>query len=171
MFNRLSKTVSFLVVFFVMAGILSSVAYSADLKVGYVDLRRAFYEYKQTKVLEAELKDLTDQRQGKREKMIKNLTDMRDKVELLRGDAKIKKQNEMDAKLAELQEFDRTARQELLTKKNDMFRGIIEKIQKVVEDMGAKGNYDYVIDSRNIMYAQKSYDMTDSVIKQLNKRR
>jgi Skp family chaperone for outer membrane proteins len=50
-----------------------------------------------------------------------------------------------------------------------MFREVIADIQKIVDDMGENGGYDYILDSRNIMYAREDSDLTDQVIAELNK--
>ncbi|MBD3380343.1 MAG: hypothetical protein GF408_07785 [Candidatus Omnitrophica bacterium] len=140
----------------------------AEDKMGYVDLRRAFYEYEQTKQFEESLNELTEQRQEKRTQMINRITKLRDEAEMLKGEAQSKKQAEIDRKLAELQTYDRETRQELLNKKNEMFRNVIDDIQKVVNEIGTKGGYTYILDSRNIMFADEQFDLTDQVIKQLN---
>ena len=41
--------------------------------------------------------------------------------------------------------------------------------QYSIQAMGEKGNYDFILDSRSIMYAKKDSDITDQVIAQLNK--
>jgi outer membrane protein len=134
-----------------------------------VDLRRAFYEYEKTKTLEQQLNEETETRGTERTKMIDKITKLRDAAELLSGKAKTDKQAEIDEELSKLQELDRDTRQSLLNKKNDMFRAVIEDIQKVVEEIGEKGGYDYILDSRNIMYAKPDFDLTNEVIKKLNK--
>jgi len=144
-------------------------AFSQDIKIGYVDLRKAFYEYDKTKTLEEELEALTEDTQDKRTRMIEEITKMRDEAALLSDDAKKKKQRLIDSKLAELQEFDRDARANILNKKNDMFRVVIEDIQDVVEKMGKEGGYDYILDSRQLMYTNENFDLTDQVLKRLNK--
>ncbi len=147
-------------------GVVSSGA--AELKVGYVDLRRAFYEYQKAKDLETQLSSLTGDRQDERNKKVDEVTRLRDELALLAGEAKAKKEKEIEEKLAKLQEYDKEIRQELLTKKNDMFREVIEDIQKVVESIGQAEGYDYVFDSRNIMYSKETYDLTNEVLKKLN---
>lgn len=166
-FNR--KLVAVLVTVFVGLALVMPSALAQDKKMGYVDLRRAFYEYEKAKNLEAELNSLTEDRQQERTKKIEVITKLRDEAELLSGDARTKKQTAIDSELVKLQEFDRTTRQQLLTKKNDMFREVIEDIQKVVQSLGEKGNYDFILDSRSIMYAKKDSDITDQVVTQLNK--
>ena len=165
----IKRTTMFLMVCFIICGLIAPLGYSKEVKIGYVDLRRAFYEYNKTQELETELNVATEESQGKRTKKIEQITKLRGEVELLNGDAKANKQKDIEAKLADLQEFDRTTRQELLNQKNEMFRQIVEDIQGIVETIGKKDAYDYVLDSRNIMYSNESFDLTDMVIKELNK--
>ena len=146
-----------------------SPAYSAELKIGYIDIRRAFYEYEKTKTMEIGLNEFSEVSQDKRNTMIAEVNKLRDESELLAGKAKIKKEKQTELKFAELQEFDKTARQELLNKKNDMFRVVVDDIQVVADDLGKKGQYDFIIDSRNVMYGLEKYDLTDEVIQRLNK--
>ncbi len=164
-----SKLAICLIIALVVFGLMVPAGFSKDAKIGYVDLRRAFYEYEKTKTLETELTELTESSQADRTKLVEEITKLRDEAELLSGTAREQKQGAIDAKLAELQDFDRKTRQLLLNKKNDMFRQVIDDIQKVVEGIGKKDGYDYVLDSRNIMYANESFDLTDVVLKQLNK--
>lgn len=168
--KRFSKrTAVVLAMVLITASLLSGVAYAADGKVGYVDLRRAFYEYEKTKDLETGLTSFTGERQTERTAKVQELTNLRDAAEMLKGDAREKKQQAIDGKLMELQEYDRTTRQDILNKRNEMFREVIEDIQKVVEEIGKKNGYSYILDSRNIMYAEKSLDLTDEALKELNK--
>ncbi|MBU0683528.1 MAG: OmpH family outer membrane protein [Candidatus Omnitrophota bacterium] len=146
-------------------------SYSQSGKIGYVDLRKAFYEYDKTKKMEDNLGDLTEDTQAKREEMVDKVTKLREESELLTGSAKEKKEAEIDKGLALLQDFDRKARQDILNKKNDMFKEVVEDIQKVVEDLGKKGEYEYIFDSRNIMYADNKFELTETVIKKLNKKK
>ena len=155
-----------IVVFMVLVMAAAS-GYAEVGKIGYVDLKRAFYEYEKTKNMEEDLGVLTEKSEKERTLIVEDITTLRDEFELLAGDAKIKKQEIIRGKLEGLQTFDKNTRQELLSKKNDMFKEVIEDIQQIVEAIGKKENYDYIIDSRNIMYAKEMYDITDAVLKRL----
>ncbi len=168
--DLMRRTGLLLVVCLVVCGLIAPVGYCKEIKVGYVDLRKAFYEYERTKSLEEELATLTEESQNKRNTMVEEITKLRDQAELLNGDKLKEKQKELDAKLAELQNYDREMRQTLLNKKNDMFRQVIDDIQKIVEGMGKKQGYDYIFDSRNIMFADEQFDLTEKVIAELNKK-
>lgn len=155
-----------LVAAFVGMGLAS--AYAAEGKTGYVDLRKAFYEYGKTKTFETQLNDVTAKRETERAKQVEVITKLRDEINTLQGEMKNTKQAEADAKIAALQTFDTETRQQLLTKKNDMFKEVIDDIQKIVENIGKAGGYDFVLDSRNIMYGKPEFDLTNQVITQLN---
>jgi len=148
---------------------ISPVSFAQGEKIGYVDLRRAFYEYEKSRTFDKEINDLTTERNEERNKIVEEVRKIRDEAEFLSDDKKAAKQTQMDAKIAELNEFDRVTRQEILNKKNDMFREVIEDIQKVVDDIGKKEKYDYILDSRNVMYAKEEYDLTERVLKELNR--
>jgi len=164
-----------MIIMFVVASVLflmnPSFVMAENGKVGYVDLRKAFYEYDKTKTMKDSIDDLTEDRQVKRDKMIAAISKMRDEVELLTGAAKEKKMKQINDQSLEIQEFEREARQELLGKENDMFKEVVEDIQEVVEKLGKVEEYDYIFDSRNIMYANEKYELTEQVIEKLNSRK
>jgi len=166
------KKVFFLILVFVFVAnfLFLPKGFAKDIKMGYVDLRKAFYEYEKTKKLEKELNDISLEKQNKRDEQIKVLNNLRGEVEILQGEAKSKKQAELDKSLAELQKFDQEARKEIIDKKNNMFKIVIDDIKKIVEQIGEKEGYEYIFDSKDMMYANKKTDLTDIVIKKLNKK-
>ena len=54
--------------------LIAPLSSAKEMKVGYVDLRRAFYEYGKTQELETELNTATDESQAKRTKKIEEIT-------------------------------------------------------------------------------------------------
>ena len=163
------KRIFVLIAVLLVIGVMVSPARAQEGKIGYVDLRKAFYEYEKTKTFETELNKITDTRQNERTKKVERISKLRDEMELSSGTARNNKQKQVEEAITALNEFDLDTRQMLLNKKNDMFREVIDDIQKIVEDIGKKGNYDFVLDSRNIMYSQEKFDLTEDVIKRLNK--
>ena len=169
MFLKSKRSVIAVAVFLVIAGFFAASAYAKDMKFGYVDLRKAFYEYGRTADMEKDLNELSEKQQAERVKKIEVINKLRDQGEMSQGQAKVQKQKEIEGKLLELQQFDETARIEWLNKKNEMFRDIVDDIQKIVTDIGESRGYDFIFDSRNIMYPNKTYDLTEEVVGKLNK--
>ena len=168
--SKMNKTFIAVIAVIIVGMFLVSPASAEVMKIGYVDLRRAFYEYEKSKNFDAELTKLTNERGEKRNKMVDEVRKMRDASELLSDSAKTDKLKQLNVKITALNKYDANTRKELLDKKNEMFRVVIGDIQKIVEDIGARDKYTYVFDSRNIMYSQKQDDLTDQVVTRLNKK-
>ncbi|MBU1084236.1 MAG: OmpH family outer membrane protein [Candidatus Omnitrophota bacterium] len=160
-----------------MAGLLllcnnAGIAFAQDgAKIGYVDFRRAFYENDKAKVKEEELRDYEEEQKKTQMDLVQEITQIRDEAELLSDEAKEKKRKEIEAKMLELQNFENDVRKELQSRKNDIYKEIADDIQGVVDAVGKSGGYDYILDSRSIIYTSKDYDITDEVIKNIKKKK
>jgi len=147
---------------------LPSACFAAELKIGYLDVGKTFDEYKKTKDLDAELEGQTKVKQAERDKMVSEITRLRDELQLLSEKGKADKQVIIDEKIKKLQEYDRVTRNELRTKRDEMVADILKEIDKVVQDYGAKGNYDMIFNDKVIVYKKDSLDITQDILKTLN---
>jgi len=163
------KIIASCIIILLVSSLLAPVVSAQALKIGYVDLRRTFYEYEKRKSLDDDLNAVTTKKTEDRNKMVEQIRKMGEELEMLNDKARASKQKEIDEKINKLGEYDRDARQELSKRQNDIFREVIDDIQKIVSNIGKKENYDYILDSRNIMFSKETYDLTDRVIKELNK--
>lgn len=156
------------VILFFVLGMMGTSVYAAN-RVGYVDLRRIFYEYDAAAEMRKEVNDFTERTHERRDELVKEITQLRDRSEMLTGEARREAQAQIDRKIMELQEYEQRKRQELLEKENEMFEKVIMEIEKVVTVMAEEENYDFVLDSRYIMYAKRALDLTDEVVRELNR--
>ncbi len=139
-----------------------------DVKIGYVDLSRAFDEYKKTKDFDKALEKKGDTKQTQREKVVKDIRKMRDELELLNEKARMKKEGDIEAKIELLQQFDQDAKSELIKERDDMVRDILEEMNDVIQDYGNSKGYSIILNDRVLLYGGTSMDLTDEVIKVLN---
>ena len=160
-----------LVVCVVLGGIAPFAQAEGAAKMGYVDFRRAFYENDKAKKKEEELKKYEEEKKKEQTKLIDEITEMKDKSELLSEEAKAKERKNIESKITELQDFEQSVRQELLSKKDEIYREIADDIQSSVDEVGKKGKYDYIFDSRSIINTGQDLDVTDEVIKILKKKK
>lgn len=142
----------------------------AEVKFGYVDLNKIFNNYRKTIKADEELEKIQEKKQKEREKLVSQVRKLKDEMELLSDEGKKKKQQEINQKIKELQEFDRDTRNKLLKKRDDAAKEIIDELDIVIKDMGKKEGYTFIFNERFILYGDKSYDLTDKVLKTLNKR-
>ena len=101
--------------------------------------------------------------------MVDGLRKLKDDQALLSEKAKAEKQAVIDNKIKALQEFDMQIRNELMKERNDLLGGIMKDIEKVVSDYAKASGYDMIMNSRMLLYGGEQYDLTDTILKQLNK--
>lgn len=140
----------------------------SDTKIGYVDLSRAFDEYQKAKDFDKELEKTGDIKQGQREKLVKEIRNMRDELELMNDSARKKKEGDIEAKIRLLQEFDQDAKAELTKERDDMVRDILKEMNGVIQEYGKGHGYSIIVNDRVLLYGSDALDLTDEVIKILN---
>ena len=161
------KFVAVLIVVLCLA--LPGYTFAEGLKIGYINMRKVFYEYNKTKAfnetLEIEDKKIKEEVDKKTEEVRR----IRDEMELLSEKARKKKEPELRRKIGELDNFRRDKVDGILRKKEEMFKEIRENIMDVSEKYAKKNGYDVVFDEALFVYSQKKYDITNDSIKKLNK--
>jgi outer membrane protein len=163
------------------------------LKIGTVDMQRAFKEYTKTKDAEAKIneaknaakKEYDDRADGYKKALdeINNLNKQLD-APALSADAKTQKAKERDDKIAniknmerEITEFRQTRERQLQEQAMRMREGIVKEITDVVMEKVKANRMDLVFDKSGmslngvpvLMYAPDNVDFTSDIITVLNK--
>ena len=138
-------------------------------KVGYVDVAKVFDEYQKTKDNDAKLQAAGKKKEEERDALVHEVRRLKDEQALLAEDARDKKQEEIDAKVRELQEFDAAARRELGEQRNVKVREIFKDIDDVVQRYGERKGFDLIINDRVLLYRNVRFDVTREVLEELNR--
>ncbi len=171
----------------------SATASAQSAKIGTVDMKRVFESYYKTKDAEAKInearnaakKELEDRMDIAKKMLeeVKKIDEDLQKPELSK-DSKDQKAKSRSEKAAELQNMDREIREfqqsrekQLQEQSVRMRAGIVEDINKVVQDKVKSDAYDLVLDKSGpslngvpiVLYARETYDFTDGVVSALNK--
>ena len=165
----------------------------AALKIGTVDMNRAFKEYNKTKEAEKKINDAKDaakkeydDRADDYKKKLDEINKLNQQLEApaLSADAKTQKAKERDEKIAsiknmerEINEFRQTREKQLQDQAVRMRDDIVKEITDIVMDKVKAANMDLVFDTSGVslngvptvMFANPSYDFTSDIITQLNK--
>jgi len=149
---------------------VQDLAYAKELKVGYVDLIKAFDEYSKTKESSKSVEEKGKIKEEERKRIVDDIKKLKDEQALLSDKAKAEKQALIDNKIKGLQEFDLKARDELLKIRNEAIAGIMKDIEKVVMDYSKEAGYDLILNSRTLLYGIEQLDLTNEIIKRLNKK-
>jgi outer membrane protein len=161
------KLLSVIVLFVLVTAPIS--AFGAESKMGYINMRKVFFEYKKTKAFNEELEKKDEALKKEMEGKTQVIRKMRDEIELLSDKAKEKKEPELRQKLKELDDFRKDKIESFLRDKDEKFKEIREDILTVSTAYAKKNGYDMIFDEAIFVYAVNKFDITDDIIKDLNK--
>lgn len=184
------------ILLFVLVPLLASAVAHAQVSGGRivtVDLNRIFNEYYKTKASSEKLKEQADTYNKEQDALMAQFRKLSDELAKLQEDvekpeyteevkAQKRKQvrdklDEIKAKEAEIQNYRRTHTELLQQATQRMRAGIIKEIQEVIAKEARDLGYLYVFDKSGhtlngvpaIVYAQDALDITDDILKVLNK--
>ena len=173
--------------------LLPLAAFGQSLKIGTVDMNRAFKEYSKTKDAEAKInaardsaKKEFDDRADAYKKALEEVNNLNKQLDstALSADKKTQMAKDRDDKInnvknmeREITEFRQTREKQLQEQAMRMREGIVKEITDIVNDRVKAGNMDLVFDKSGmslngvplLMYARDNYDFTNDVIATLNK--
>jgi len=149
--------------------ILTQAALAADLKFGYVDLSRLFSEYNKTKEYDKTLSEKERVYGVDRDKKVADVKQFQDKISLLSEKDKEAKKQDLEAKIKNLQDFDRQQQADLRKEQNEKMKEILKDIEVAVKQHAEKESYTMVFNDRVLVYQAKNLDITDKIVEILNK--
>ena len=166
----------------------------AQLKVGTVDMNRAFKEYNKTKDSEKKINDAKDAAKKEYDDRADNYKKALDEINKLNqqldspalsADKKTSMAKDRDDKIAniknmerEINEFRQTRERQLQEQAMRMRENIVKEITDVIMDKVKTANYDLVLDKSGpsmngvnvVLHSKDSFDFTTDVITALNKK-
>ena len=150
-----------------VAGILVTVimmsfslpVFAAELKIAYVDVAEVFDNFQKTKDQDLVLKAAGEAKEKERLDMTGAIRKMEDEIALLSADARAAKQEQLIEKKRQLEDFDRTIRQQLAEQRDKVVREIFQDIDSVVQDYSGKAGYDMVLNKRVLLFQKKQFDI------------
>jgi outer membrane protein len=148
-------------------GIVST-AHAAD-KFAYVDLTRIFSEYSKTKDYDKALGNKQDVYEKERDKLVNDVKQFQDKMNLLSDKEKEAKKTELENKIKSLQEFDRQKQTDLRKEQDDKMKELLKDINDTIKQFAEKEGYTMVFNDRVLVYQDKNLDITDKIIELINK--
>lgn len=137
-------------------------------KIAFVDLGLVFDGYAKTKDYNDKLEGAQKVKQTEIDKRVDEIKAAQDKLSALADKQKDEKQQEITTKTRSLQEFQRNSEVELQEERNAKLKEVLEEIQKVIEAMGKKEGYDYILNQGVVLYGKPEMDISKQVLKQLN---
>ncbi len=157
--------------------LISSVALKAsadNVKLAYVDLRRALNETTEGKAAMNRLTGLKNKLQKRIEKEEKKIMEQKETLEkqqsILDKDAMQKKVEEYYRSVNELQQSYMKFQQQLTTKEAELTQDILAKMQQILGEIGKSEGYTMIYDmsSGAVVWGPAHLDLTDRLIQKYN---
>lgn len=178
-----------------LASILTATASAADLKIGVVDMAKAFAEYYKTKAANSQLQENAQKAKEELGERMAALKKLADDLEGIRKEAqdpvrseeiRAKKRSEFESKANEMrsldkdiQEFRQRRESQLQQEGMQQRKGLYDEILKVVSEKSKADGYDLVFDKSGVsaslmpflIHAKEGVaaDFTAEIIVELNK--
>ena len=137
-------------------------------KIAFVDVGKVFDGYEKTKENDSNLTAEGREKQKERDALVSEVRKMKDEQALLSDKAKEEKQAAIDAKIRDLQEFDNRVRMDLGGRRDTIVKEIFADIDTVIKNYGKQKGFDYVLNSRVVLYSNPQYDVTNDIMTELN---
>ncbi len=153
---------------FLASLVLTGVSFAAD-KFAYIDLSKAFSEYKKTKDYDKVLGDKEKVYTDARDKKINDVKQLQDKMNLMSEKEKQAKQTDFEGKVNALKEFDRQQQTDLRKDQDEKMKEILKDIEDAVKTCATAQGYTMVFNDRVLVYQDKTLDITDKIIDIVNK--
>lgn len=138
-------------------------------KISYVDVAKVFDGYQKTKDSDAKLQAAAKKKEEERDAVVHEIRRLKDEQALLAEDARSKKQEAIDAKVRELQDFDMAARRELGEQRNQTVKEIFNDVDTVVKRYGERKGYDFIFNDRVLLYRSSRFDVSMDILNELNR--
>ncbi|MCQ9207790.1 MAG: OmpH family outer membrane protein [Omnitrophica bacterium] len=162
------KVLFVLIIALFCSGVTSS--YAQDLKLGFISLKKVLDNYEKVKDGEDILLKEAEKKNAQRDKLVKEIKNLREKIDLLQDKQREKKRRELNEKVKKLQDFTYETRTDLRQKRDEKFMEIMKEVKAVIEEYGSSRNYNIIIDDTLLLYKDQGLNVTDDLIKILNQR-
>ncbi len=149
----------------------ATTVFGAEAKIGFVDLQKALNFSLAGKAAKGNIAKKVKEYEGTIEGKKGELKKLKDELEkqavLLSEQARAEKERDYQQKLKDFQRFTKDIQEELQRSDADYTRQILEKILKVIGEMGQKEGYTVILEKSesSLLYADDKIDLTEAVIK------
>ena len=175
--TAISKFASFLTSIGVVFGLLGgSVVHAAEVKIGIIDIPRAIQATKEGQKIKKNLEGEYNKKKSDLEKRAKDIQSMQADFEkkslVLSDEARLKKQQEIEEEKGKYMELREKNLQELAKKDRELSQPMIDKLNKVIGAIAQSNGFTVILhkNDQNLVWAAKETDITDLVIKELEKK-
>lgn len=156
----------------VLAAMFCGVSSAAEIKLGYINLRKVESDSiagkKALKVLENLVKDKQAQIEQRKEEIQKMQAELDKQSAVISADERSRRQDKIQRAYKDYQRFGSDSQDELSRKKEEMASKMFDEVTAVINKYGKEEGYTLILDRSVVLYAPQAVDVTDKIIKAYN---
>lgn len=144
------------------------------LKVGFVDAQRALNECRAGREALKILDELTEVRTKEVRAMEDEITQLEEELTkqlMLSEEARAQREDEIGAKREERRKRVGEVTQEYYKRESELTKPILRDIKGAIKRLGKEEGYSMILGKGNILYGADGLDLTDKIIRMLDKKR
>jgi outer membrane protein len=146
-------------------------AQAQDARIGFINTERVFREAAPAKAAQAKIEQEFSRRERELQDMAARLKSLSEKLDkdaaILTESDRIKRQRELADLDKDFQRKQREFREDLNQRRNEELAVVLDRTNKVIKQIAEAEKYDIVF--QEAVYASPRIDITDKVLKLLNK--
>lgn len=154
--------------------IFSFSLFAKDLKIGVVDVEKIYSEFEKSKQLKDEIQNKRTEKQIELSKKQAELKKLKDEYEQKKSKLKDEEKKDYEKRIndltLEINTYVRLTNQQLIDENRRKTQALLNEIAKVIQDYATKNGYDLIVDKKSLPYFSSSFDISDEIIKILNKK-
>ena len=143
-------------------------AAAAQGRIAVVDVDRAAKSCKQGKramvSLQRKAQKFETELKALQAKINKQRKDLENTAMLLKPEARMSKQRELERLMRRFMEKQRDAEQEMRDARREAFSPILRNLKKIITQIGASGKFALIVEAKTAIYYPQSADITSRVI-------
>jgi len=148
-------------------------SFAQQMKIGYIDFQKVVLGYEKAQEREKVFKKEIEEEQAKINKMKEKLKSSQQeyakKKDLMKPEEITQKENQLKEQYKELANLSEDTNQKLRKKQSEFEQTILKEIRKATGDYAEKNKYNLILNGNAIFYPWEGIDVTDEIIKFLNK--
>ena len=170
--KKFKKCWVFPVAVFVFFSFISSSS-AKELKIGVVNIEKIYASFEKTKKEQEEIQKKRTEKQIELSKKQAELKALINEYNSKKNKLKEAEKKEYEKKIrdlrTEIQTFIRLSNTQLIRENRAKTQEILREIARVIQEYAKKNKYDIIIDKKSLPYFSSAYDISDDIIKILNK--
>ena len=158
----------------VLLAILTTPAWSQELKVGFVNIQKAISQSKRgesaRETFQSAIKAKEETLRKEKQTIERQKQNLEKQAILMKESERVKAQRRFQLRVRDYERKMRDVREELALREREMTDEILKDLQKVITEVGKTGKFTMILERSQLLYTDKGTDITDDVIKLYNER-